>query len=595
MADFGATSDIAVVQAEQRSRRGTWSLVAVGFSVLLLLMMTASVGLQAFAVSRGFRSAEATDALSQDVIRVQRAEILLGKMAALAASDPAPQAELHRLSLQLGTMASVGSLSDDMKPALAHLAMSDDVQSTRLDIARVQEMLGRHLQSLEAQAPEAGDQWSHWRKRALRLVFLTNNLAMLLLITGGGLLLLYAGWHLDSRQKLLEARRAVLKAERDRASFVAAAGHDLRQPLQAMSLFITTLSHGSADPVVKALTDKIAASAASMRRMINGLLDVAKLDAGLVSADVVDQALDDLLTGLREEFERRAEAKQISLVIEQTGAVVHTDPLLLESILRNLLANAITYTAEGEVRVSVRSSGRMTTVTVRDTGPGIAAEQIALIFKDFYRIGGSAGGGLGLGLGIVQRLARLIHARVTVESTPGVGTSFTVEVASGSQEGAKPALISLVPAAELAGEGFAAAVRVLLVDDNDVLRKAMVEQLAGLGADVTQVCSATEALEAMRHATAPIDVVLADYDLGGGMTGLDLLLALNDRIDEEQPGLIITGSDDPAVVRALDESDFEWLQKPIDIAVLWGAIAQARASAVPVLGEPISVRSGLQP
>ena len=611
MAKTASRLDAAAVPAEQRSRRGTWSLVAVGFSVLLLLLVTVSVGIEGYAVSREFQAALASDAVSAEVVSTQNAELALSRvetarLTAAQSGDPADLARLHSLVEQFASLTGGAWLATvDPEPAISRLRMlvaGPGLAAPIPEVDALQRSIARRLQTINAEAGPLQEDWAHWRKRAFRLVFLTNNLAMLLLITGGGLLLLYAGWHIDSRQKLLEARRSVLKAERDRASFVAAAGHDLRQPLQAMSLFITTLSHGSNDPAVKALADKIAASAASMRRMINGLLDVAKLDAGLVSADQVDQALDDLLAGLGEEFERQAEAKGIALVIESTNVVVHTDPLLLESIVRNLLANAINYTTQGVVHVSVSVAGRMAKITVRDTGPGIAAEQISLIFKDFYRIGGSGGGGLGLGLGIVQRLAKLIHARITVESALGSGTSFIVEVAMGvNQPTTMPLQMPDQMPLPIVNDTFATPVRLLLVDDNEPLRHAMAQHLTALGAGVTQAQDVRHAGQVLRNLATPIDVAVADYDLGPGKTGLELLLMLNDRIGEEVPGVIITGSEDPDVIRALDDSDFEWFQKPIDIAVLWDAIIRARASvpprapAVPQLPGAISARSALPP
>jgi CheY-like chemotaxis protein len=244
----------------------------------------------------------------------------------------------------------------------------------------------------------------------------------------------------------------------------------------------------------------------------------------------------------------------------------------------------------------------MAKITVRDTGPGIAAEQISLIFKDFYRIGGSGGGGLGLGLGIVQRLAKLIHARITVESALGSGTSFIVEVAMGvNQPTTMPLQMPDQMPLPIVNDTFATPVRLLLVDDNEPLRHAMAQHLTALGAEVTQAQDVRHAGQVLRNLSTPIDVAVADYDLGPGKTGLELLLMLNDRIGEEVPGVIITGSEDPDVIRALDDSDFEWFQKPIDIAVLWDAIIRARASvpprapAVPQLPGAISARSALPP
>ena len=439
MAETAAKDAGANTGGERRSRRGTWSLVAVGFSVLLLLLVTVAIGVQSYIVSRGFRSGQEASSLQRQMLGLRNLQLTLSQVEraaskAQASGKPEDFAAYREELGRLVVIAGQTSLSmPGVSAAMQLQAESHTGSLTEMTPATGQfgEALDRQFNGLAAQLTNAAEEASKWQKRSFHLIFLTNNLAMLLLITGGGLLLLYAGWHLDARQKLVEARQAVLKAERDRASFVAAAGHDLRQPLQAISLFLTTLSHRTEDAETKSLLIKIGQAATSMRRMINGLLDVAKLDAGLVSADQMDQPLGDMFASLREEFERQAEAKGLVLVIEPSDAVVHTDPLLLESMLRNLLANAINYTHQGHVSLSARPNGRRIVITVRDTGPGIAADELDLIFRDFYRVGGSGGGGLGLGLGIVQRMAKLIYAQVAVDSTVGLGTRFTVAVSSG--------------------------------------------------------------------------------------------------------------------------------------------------------------------
>ena len=561
-------------RTDRRSRRGTWSLIAVGFSILLLLLVTIAVGMQSFVVTRGFQAGTAAVTAREQMADLRRLQLAVSETARLrlvastAGSTPSHQQfneSLERLtkSAEESSLAPAG-----ITTLLQVAAATPDPNSATLGpvLDSLRQTLADQAVALEGQQAHAAELWSSWQRRAFHLVFLTNNLTMLLLITGGGLLLLYAGWHLDARQKLQEARQAVLKAERDRASFVAAAGHDLRQPLQAISLFVTTLVHRVDDPESKSLLAKITQSAASMRRMINGLLDVAKLDAGLVSADQMDQPLADLFAGLQEEFERQAESKGLVLVVEPTDAVVHTDPLLLESILRNLLANAINYTNHGHVSMSARLSGRRTVITVRDTGPGISSDEIDLIFRDFYRVGGAGGGGLGLGLGIVQRMAKLIYAQVAVESTLGLGTRFTVAVGSGaSLSPPEPAPASALPERH---EGRSGLKRVLLVDDNDPLRMALATHLSAWAVDVTQAGSLRAACDLARESSVPWDLAIVDYDLGMGRTGLELLREL-DQIDGRRiPGLVITGSGDPDVHRTLTRSGYEWLQKPFEVEVL---------------------------
>lgn len=567
--------------ADRRSRRGTWSLIAVGFSILLLVLVTIAVGVQSFAVTRGFAAGREAMEVNHKLLELRRLQVALDmvEQARLQAVASGRDDDLQTFRSNLARLVVIaGQTTVSLPSVTASLALQADARTgTPGTIVPVTDQLAQSLDvqfsKLSARLGEVDANWATWQKRGFHLIFLTTNLTMLLLITGGGLLLLYAGWHIDSRQKLQEARQAVLKAERDRASFVAAAGHDLRQPLQAISLFVTSLNQRVVDEDTKALVGKIAQSSYAMRRMINGLLDVAKLDAGLVSADQIDLPLNETFLALTAEFDSQAQAKGLTLVIEPTDAVVHTDPLLLESILRNLLANAINYTSHGQVGMSARTSGRRVLITVRDTGPGIAADEVDLVFRDFYRVSGSAGGGLGLGLGIVQRLSKLIYAQIAVDSTVGLGTRFTVAVSAGVIGSAMP--IQQAPALALpppnhapprqpaAGDAKPAGT-ILLVDDDETLRGALAAQLAAWGMPVTAAGTLDAACQAVRKLPQPLDLAIVDYDLGHGQTGLDLLQRLSTQEGRRVSGMVITGSSDTDVHRALKNSGYPFLQKPFE-------------------------------
>ena len=394
-----------------------------------------------------------------------------------------------------------------------------------------------------------------------------------LLVAASGLSLAYAGRRWDGERSLSEARQAVLSAERDRARFLASAGHDMRQPLQAMNLFLSTLAQRVEDTQSSELIAKVRTAARSMDRMLTGLLDVAKLDAGIVATDRVDVALARLIDGFRGEFERLAEANGLRFTVARTSVVVRTDPVLLESILRNLLSNAVKYTVAGGVTLSCQVSGHVAIISVQDTGPGIPEDEVASIFDDFYRVAGTAtrssgvGAGLGLGLGIVRRMAKLIGAPVGVVSTVGVGTTFTVEVALGAElEHTAPVSIShRMPrdAVMLAGR------RIMMVEDDAPSREALGAVLRGWRMQVIAVAGSMEACQQFERGARPdIEIAVVDYHLGAGLTGPLLLDHLAATYALAIPAIVMTGSDDPEVLRDIEDSGYPLLRKPLDTVAL---------------------------
>jgi signal transduction histidine kinase len=213
-----------------------------------------------------------------------------------------------------------------------------------------------------------------------------------------------------------------------KALFLAAASHDLRQPLHAIGMFVGVLRRRSRDPVIIEVADSIAISVASMERMCLSLLDVARLEGGAINIQRRRVKLQNLFDSLEAEFAPSAAFKRLSLQIQSTSHSVTADPGLLETVLRNLLSNAIKFTDRGRVGMATDRRGNIVDVVVSDTGIGIRPRDQSVIFEQFERRSRYAREGLGLGLWIVRRMADLLNITVTLESRPGEGSRFTVSL-----------------------------------------------------------------------------------------------------------------------------------------------------------------------
>jgi CheY-like chemotaxis protein len=309
-----------------------------------------------------------------------------------------------------------------------------------------------------------------------------------------------------------------------------------------------------------------------MQMMFNALLDVSKLHAGAVEPAVRDFPVDEVFDRLRSAFSASAAAKGLSFEIVSSPCVLRTDPVLLESILRNLISNAVRYTRRGEVTVLCRSRDDIASIEVSDTGSGIPADQIERAFEEFQRLDTSdaAERGLGLGLAIVRRLARLMELPIEIDSEVGVGSAFTVHVPLVAGRPA-PAADPAQPTPSLAGR------RILLVDDDPLVRAALAREIADWGARITIVASAEAALWAL--GADPPDVAIVDRDLGQGASGIELLSLLQARFGQPIPAVVVTGATDALAIDELRRSGIPWLTKPLDAAVLRRKVGELLAES----------------
>lgn len=382
-------------------------------------------------------------------------------------------------------------------------------------------------------------------------------------------------------KELTIQRDAAEQAYLSKARFLAAASHDLRQPMQALSIFHELLAHET-QPSGRGgeLLASAQKAADGMNTLLDALLDVSKLDAKVIKPDCRAIPVQTLLDELQCEFMLLAAQKDIRLRVMPCSALIVSDPALLSQVLRNLVANAIRYTPSGRVLVGCRRHPRQLAIEVFDTGIGIAAEQHTAIFAEFYQIGNKARDrqqGLGLGLAIVERVVRLLGHSLSLSSAPGQGSCFTVSVPLAATIEQQPA----APLAETEGAhatGSLGGRRILMIDDEEAIRAGMAALLRGWGCEVITAGSVTEALGQVSKGKTAIDAVISDMGLPGPGNGIDAVAALRDRYGDDLPALLVTGDTGQAALRAARKANLIMLHKPIKPSRLRAALSEAIAA-----------------
>lgn len=370
-------------------------------------------------------------------------------------------------------------------------------------------------------------------------------------------------------------RREVEAAHLARSRHLAAASHDLRQPLHALRLSAEALRERVHDDESRMVVEHIHRSAMSLHEMFDALIDLARLDHGTLPITRRVFAIDPLLERLRAEAEPLARAKGLALDARGCGGSVESDPVLLGRILQNLLVNAIRYTPSGSVTLAAARDGPRVRVEVVDTGPGIPADQRERVFGEFVRLG-TAGSqnGLGLGLAIVSRLAEQLGHAVTLKSEEGCGSRFAVVLprAEPLPETPAPPTASL---ADLTGR------RALVADDDLTVLASMRSLLQSWGVHVTLAGGLDEALDAWRDAGGALDVLLVDYRLADGEVGTAVVDALRQQAGRPLPAVVITGSSDREVLDDIEARGLVALPKPVSPARLRATLAAVLREAEP--------------
>jgi PAS domain S-box-containing protein len=364
-----------------------------------------------------------------------------------------------------------------------------------------------------------------------------------------------------------DTERGLIEANRAKSRLLAAASHDLRQPVQTLTLLNQAgLRHAGPNAKLADILRQQQRALDTISQLLASVLDVSKLDSGAMQPALVDCAIGEVFDRLRSDFEPQADEKGIGLVVESTSEAGRTDPELLRRLIGNLLSNAIRYTASGRVHVACRSTGHEIAITVRDTGIGIPSDEVGKIFEEFYQVdhGSQRPEGLGLGLSIVKRLASLLGHRIDVESMVGRGTAFTVTL---------PRVAVTVTLADAQSERATPAKGTILVVDDEVSVAQATSLLLELEGFDVRVANGKE--EALQHvASQAPDVIVSDYHLRGLETGADVVAAVRVRLRRNVPAIFVTG--DTSKIRNADTKlgNATLLSKPTRVDELLDAIQQ---------------------
>jgi signal transduction histidine kinase/CheY-like chemotaxis protein len=360
-------------------------------------------------------------------------------------------------------------------------------------------------------------------------------------------------------RKVEERTHQLELANLAKSRFLAAASHDLRQPVQALGLFVEQLHGHMKSAEGGRLVERIDAAVVAMNELFNALLDISKLDAGVLSTDVTDFEIAQLLTRIESTFANAAREKGLSFRLVSSSAWVRSDFILLERIVLNLVSNAVRYTAAGGVALGCRRRGDTVHIEVWDSGPGIPEDQRRNIFGEFYRLAGrNTHGGLGLGLAIVDRLCRLLDHPIELTSVVGRGSRFSIIVPAAAAQGklAEPQ-VALAPAIDVSSGKL-----VIVIDDDALVLDAMGGMLRNWGCRVAAAATPGAALAGLAGGERP-DLIISDYRLANGQSGIAAIAELRQVFGAPVPAFLISGDTAPERLREAQESGHHLLHKPV--------------------------------
>jgi two-component system, sensor histidine kinase len=382
--------------------------------------------------------------------------------------------------------------------------------------------------------------------------------------------------------KVVERTRQLELANIAKARFLAAASHDLRQPLHALGLLVAQLNADTNRADRHRIVARIGTAVSVMNDLFNALLDISKLDAGAVESDVTAFPIDPLLRKIENMFAADARAKSLRLRVLPSAAWVRSDRVLLERILLNLVSNAVRYTERGGIVVGCRRSGDALRLEIWDSGIGIPEDQRQNIFREFYQVGGARAGapGLGLGLAIVDRLCRLLGHPLALASTQGKGSRFSITV---------PRAPAQVEPAEIPHPLWAVIQPftgkfIVVIDDDRLVLDGVCGLLRGWGCDVSASTSSDAALASLFDLHQRPDLIISDHHFTHGETGIAVIERLRHTFNAPIPALLVTG--DISVERKQEAAacGYELLQKPVPPMIL-------RATMIEILKQRGSIEA----
>ena len=374
----------------------------------------------------------------------------------------------------------------------------------------------------------------------------------------------------DLENSLRSALDEAGKANKAKTKFLAAASHDLRQPLQTLMLYAGVLERRIGNGANKNIVAEIESGLATMSELLNALLDISKLEAGAVEPNRQPFLVSNVLDRMRARFAPVAANEGLRLKIISSSAVVESDPVLLENILGNLVGNAVRYTSEGKILIGCRRRSSYLDICVIDTGIGISDQDKERIFDDFYQVGNPGSDrkqGLGLGLPIVLRTAKLLGHDLTWHSEEGRGTSFLVSLPLGKEQVGEETTVESKIASP-------ASSKILLIDDDKEVLSALSAFLRTMGNETLMAPSEQEALRVIDDGDQTPDIIIADYRLADGKNGADAVNAVRERLGKSVPAIIITGDTAPERIKQIKASGLSMAHKPINHENLLKLIAE---------------------
>jgi signal transduction histidine kinase len=373
-------------------------------------------------------------------------------------------------------------------------------------------------------------------------------------------------------RKVEERTRQLEIANQAKSRFLATASHDLRQPLHALGLFIAQLRGRTKADDRRRIIAGVEAALGGMNELFNAILDISKLDAGATMPNISVFPMTNLLKRIETTFAGAAHEKGLSLRVVDTRASVRSDPILLERIVINLVSNAIRYTSTGHVLVGCRRLGDNLRIEVRDTGRGVPQDQQQNIFCEFYRLDNpdADAGGLGLGLAIVERLCCLLNHPIGLTSAPGKGACFsvTVPMVCAPTESGKPRgrirSRSILLDRKL----------VVVIDDDPLVLEGMGGLIRSWGCIVVTGNTDGAVLDGLRKYDDQPSVIISDYHLRNGKTGIELIVRLREALASQIPAFLMSGDTNAAPLREAQTKGYALLHKPVDPAVLRFMLSQ---------------------
>jgi two-component system CheB/CheR fusion protein len=390
------------------------------------------------------------------------------------------------------------------------------------------------------------------------------------------------------------AKRQAELATAAKSRFLAAASHDLRQPLQTLALLQGLLAKTVEGEKAKGLVARLDETLGAMSGMLSTLLNIDQIEIGTDRPEIVSFPVNELFGRLRDEFAYHAQAKQLALRVVPCGLSISSDPNLLERMVRNLLSNALKYTKRGKVLLGCRRSAGKLSIEVWDTGIGIAKPELEAVFEEYHQIDNPAhepSRGIGLGLSIVQRLAKILGHRVTVRSELGKGSVFAIEItlpAAGPMPGLEPhnqaVIVSGVEQAHRTGS-------ILIVEDDPEISALLAQFLEDVGHRATTAGDGVDALELVARGKIRPDLIVADYNLPGAMDGLQVAAKLREGLHRQIPVIILSGDMSSGALGNAALQDCVKLSKPVKLEELTQAIERllpaARSALLPRVLAPV--------